>query len=256
MFKSLPARLLIATFFVAQCIFLQSGCAVKTPQPLRVLLITGGCCHNYALQTESLKSGLAKFAAAEWTVVNEGGTGTQAMIGLYNKTDWAKGYDVVVHNECFADTKTPEYIKKITQEHYNGTPAVVIHCAMHTYRTAEIDDWREFLGVTSRRHDHQSNYPVKKSSTNHPILKDMPDNWVTPKDELYIIEKVWPNTTVLATSVSERDGKSHPVIWTNKYGKARVFGTTFGHSDATFTDSVFLNLTSRGILWAAGRTTD
>jgi type 1 glutamine amidotransferase len=32
-----------------------------------------------------------------------------------------------------------------------------------------------------------------------------------------------------------------------------VFGTTFGHSDATFQDPVFLEMLSRGFLWAAGR---
>lgn len=239
--------------FIALLPLFLLGCSTaKVEKPLRVLLVTGGCCHNYPLQTQALKDGLAKLAKAEWTVVAEGGTGTQATISLYDKADWAKGYDVVVHNECFADTKSPDYIQKITDAHYAGVPAVVIHCAMHTYRSADIDNWREFLGVTSRRHDHQSNYPVKKTEPNHPIVKDIPDNWVTPKDELYIIEKIWPNTTVLANSVSERDGKTHPVIWTGKYGKANIFGTTFGHSDATFEDPIFINMVSKGILWASG----
>ncbi|MGV3755405.1 MAG: ThuA domain-containing protein [Verrucomicrobiota bacterium] len=226
---------------------------VKGKKPLRALLITGGCCHNYAFQSAQLTNAVGKMVKTEWTVVMEGGTGTEAMIPLYDNPNWAKDYDVVVHNECFANTKLPEYIQKITKAHHKGVPAVVIHCAMHTYRSAEIDDWREFLGVTSRRHDHQSNYPVKLVEPKHPILKGTPENWVTAKDELYIIEKVWPNTKALATSKSEKDGKDHPVIWTNQYGKARVFGTTYGHSDDTFRDEVFLNLVSRGILWSAGR---
>ena len=82
---------------------------------------------------------------------------------------------------------------------------------MHTYRAASIDEWRKFLGVTSRRHDHQSRYPVKKVAPEHPILKGMPEDWVSPKDELYVIEKMWPGATPLATSVSEADGKSYPV---------------------------------------------
>jgi len=158
----------------------------------------------------------------------------------------------VVHNECFADTQSPDYIQRITRAHEAGVPAVAIHCAMHTYRAAGIDEWRKFLGVTSRRHDHQSRYPVKKVAAEHPILKGMPEDWVTPKDELYVIEKMWPGATPLATSVSEADGKSYPVAWVNGFGKARVFGTTFGHSDATFQDPVFLEMLSRGFLWAAG----
>lgn len=226
---------------------------VKGKKPLRALLITGGCCHNYAFQSAQLTNALNKMVKVEWTVVMEGGTGTKAQIPLYDDAKWAKKFDVVIHNECFADTTDTNYIRKITQAHHDGAPAVVIHCAMHTYRATDIDDWREFLGVTSRRHDHQSNYPVKLIESNHSALKGMPANWTTPKDELYIIEKLWPNAKALATSKSEKDGKDYPVIWTNKYGKARVFGTTYGHSDDTFRDEVFLNYVSRGILWSAGR---
>ena len=70
------------------------------------------------------------------------------------------------------------------------------------------------------------------------------------------LEKLWPNTKVLASSVSEKDQKLYPVMWTNKYGKARVFGTTYGHSKDTFADEVFLNVLSRGIQWSAGRLTE
>ena len=92
-----------------------------------------------------------------------------------------------------------------------------------------------------------------KQLVNHPILKGMPKDWKTPKDELYIVEKQLPSVTALATSKSERDGKDHTVIWTHQYGEARVFGTTYGHSDATFKDPVFLGYVARGLLWAAGR---
>ena len=97
-----------------------------------------------------------------------------------------------------------------------------------------------------------SRYPVVKTAPGHPILKGMPDGWTTPMDELYVVEKVWPQLETLANSRSERDGKDYPVIWTHRYGAARVFGTTFGHSDETFTDPVFLDYVSRGLLWAAG----
>jgi len=221
--------------------------------PIRALVITGGCCHNYTFQAEALTKGISEKAEVEWTVVNEGGRGTRAEIELYNNPDWAKPYDVIVHNECFADTTNAEYIRKITAAHKAGKPAVVIHCAMHTYRAADFDDWREFLGVTSRRHDHQSRYPVKVADKEHPAMKGFPENWVTPMDELYIIEKLWPGAKALATSVSERDEKEHPVVWVNDYHGARVFGTTYGHSDETFREAVFIDLLARGVVWAAGK---
>lgn len=230
-----------------------NAAAPASPSPLRALLVTGGCCHDYKLQAEALVEGIKKVADVTWTVVNEGGSGTRGQIKLYDDPNWAKAYDVVVHNECFADTDDPVYIRKITAAHKAGKPAVVIHCAMHSYRAATFDDWREFLGVTSRRHDHQSNYPVTVVAKDHAVFRDFPAQWKTPMDELYIIEKVWPTTKILATSVSEQDGKEHPVIWTSDYHGARVFGTTYGHSNATWKDPVFLTLVSRGVLWAAGR---
>jgi hypothetical protein len=117
----------------------------KFKKTLKILLITGGCCHNYEFQSGVIKTCLPKSLPAEWTVVNEGGTGTKAEISLYGKDNWAEGYDLVIHNECFADTRDSAYIKKITNAHQKGVNAVVIHCAMHSYRAAEINDWREFL---------------------------------------------------------------------------------------------------------------
>jgi type 1 glutamine amidotransferase len=223
-------------------------------KPLRVLIITGGCCHDYDFQSKALQLAAAeRDMEIDWTIVNKGGKGTRAQIELYDNPTWSEGFDVVVHNECFADTADPDYMRKITEPHKAGVNAVVIHCAMHTYRSAKIDDWREFLGVTSKRHEHQSNYPVKVVAKDHPIMKNFPDDYTTPKDELYLIEHVWPETKVLATSVSERTQKTHPVFWVGKYGKARVFGTTYGHSNETFADETFQETVLRGIQWAGGR---
>ena len=243
--------LVFGLFVIA--IFTFAGEETTGRKPLKILLVTGGCCHNYVFQSEVIKTCLPDSVPVQWTIVNEGGTGTKAEISLYEKDDWAKGFDLVIHNECFADTKDSTYIKNITSAHHKGVNAVVIHCAMHSYRTADINDWREFLGVTSRRHDHQSRYPVKVVKPEHVVMKGIPLEWTGAKDELYIIEKVWPSTTVLATAASERDGTIHPVAWTNQYGKARVFGTTFGHSDDMFKDSVFVKLLRQGITWAMAK---
>jgi len=222
-------------------------------KPIRALIITGGCCHNYGFQAAAMTNGISQQADFEWTVVNEGGNGTKAEIDLYRNPDWAKPYDVIIHNECFADTTSTNYIRSITAAHKAGKPAVVIHCAMHTYRAWKQDDWREFLGVTSRMHDHQSKYPVKAVASNHPIMHGFPEKWLTPMDELYIIEKLWPGAKALATSISEVSGKEQPCVWVNDFQGTRVFGTTFGHSDDTFRDPVFINLLARGTVWAAGK---
>ena len=248
------SRIALLTVGVCLSLCFSHSDNAQAAEPLKVLLITGGCCHDYEFQAEALqKAATDRGVQIDWTVINEGGKGTEAEIDLYKNENWADGYDVVVHNECFANTKNPEYIRRITKAHYEGANAVVIHCAMHTYRAAEIDDWRQMLGVTSRRHELQSNYVVKNVKPDHAIMKGFPKEWTTPKDELYIIEKVWPGTEVLATSVSEKTGKLQPVIWTNQYGKGRVFGTTYGHANETFKDKVFLDVVINGVKWASGK---
>ena len=221
---------------------------------ISVLVVTGGCCHDYDFQTKAMQlAAREQGLLIDWTIVNQGGKGTKAMIEFYKNPKWHEGFDVVVHNECFADTDDAEYIRGITKPHFEGINAVVVHCAMHTYRSATIDDWREFLGVTSRHHEHQSRYAVSVVKADHPIMKGFPADYKSAMDELYVIEKIWPATTVLATSKSEKTGDEQPVFWTNQYGKGRVFGTTYGHSNDTFSDKVFLETLVNGILWAAGR---
>lgn len=244
---------------VVALIFHAWGLTMMAQEPvagttLRVLLITGGCCHDYPGQTAALKAGAGKRGQVEWTVVAEGGTGSDAKISLYDNPAWAKGYDVVVHNECFGKTADPVYVQKITAAHRVGAPAVVVHCAMHTYRSLKEDTWREFLGVTSHHHGPQGNYLVTVMDKDHPVMRGFPaEGWVTPMDELYYVEKVWPKARVLAVS-RERgaDGKEHAVAWVNDYQGARVFGITYGHGLATWHDPVFMELLLNGIWWAAG----
>ena len=75
--------------------------------PVNALLITGGCCHDYDFQKQALTTGIAQHAPIEWTIVQEGGESKDFQSKLYNNPDWAREYDVVVHNECFAQTKNP-----------------------------------------------------------------------------------------------------------------------------------------------------
>ena len=179
-----PCLPLLLAFLAFAAPLTRAANSAKTTAPIRALLITGGCCHDYDFQAKALTEGVKQVGNVTWTVVNEGGKTTRAQIKLYDDPNWAKAYDVVVHNECFANTNDPAYIAKILAGHRAGTPAVVIHCAMHTYRALAEDSWREFLGVTSRKHDHQANYAVIPTAAGqtHPALRGFPAVWTTPMD--------------------------------------------------------------------------
>ena len=103
-------------------------------KPIKALLVTGGCCHDYEKQKKILTEGISARAPVDWVVVHQGGTATTSKIELYENADWSKGFDIVVHNECFSDTKDPAWTARVLKPHREGLPAVVIHCAMHCYR--------------------------------------------------------------------------------------------------------------------------
>jgi type 1 glutamine amidotransferase len=220
---------------------------------IKALVVSGGCCHDYTTQAKLVMESIGRVLPVDWTVVNQGGTAREAKIPLYANPDWINGFDIVVHNECFGFVDDPDYIRRIVAAHRTtGIPAVVTHCSMHSYRNATIDDWREFIGVTSRRHTAQHRIAVNWTGT-HPVVQGLQAGWTTPNDELYVIEKTWPNATVLGTAVSPEEGHPvFPVAWTNTLNATRVFGTTLGHQDS-WNDPQFQMLLLRGFTWALGR---
>ena len=145
--------------FALSPLFVAQAADPASPKPLRALLVTGGCCHDYDAQKEIISKGLSQRAHIDVTVVRQGGGTTDSKIPLYESKDWSKGFDVVIHDECFADVKDRAWVDNILKPHREGLPGVVIHCAMHCYRDGR-DDWFQFCGVTSRKHG-----PINKKST-------------------------------------------------------------------------------------------
>jgi len=229
--------------------------AEAPPQPIRALLVTGGCCHDYDTQKNLIKKGLEARARIEVTVVQQGGNSTDTRIPLYEDPKWAEGYDIVLHDECFAAVKDPAWTARVLAPHRQGLPAVVIHCAMHCYRDG-TDQWFEFCGVTSHRHGAHYPHAVYNYNPQHPVMGNFGPAWSNPQGELYHIAKVWPTATVLGASKERDQGTEHACVWTNQYGPAKVFGTTLGHHNETVSDEKFLNLLTRGTLWACDKLND
>jgi len=234
---------------------LTTATSLQASEPLRALLITGGCCHDYGEQLKILTNGISARANVTWTVLWEGGSSKGGTIrdhqmSIYAKKNWVEGYDVVVHNECFGDITNSEFVDHVAKAHFEGVPAVVIHCTMHSYRKASTDEWRKTLGVSSYNHEGARKFQVTDIKPDHPVMKGFPEKWDDPSpDELYRILKLWPNCIPLATA-SGKTNAVYPVVWVNTYGKGRIFGTTLGHSDETMSSPVYLDLITRGLLWA------
>lgn len=225
----------------------------ESVKPIRALMISGGCCHDYPNQNLILSEGISSRARVDWTLVNQGGTARDVQIPVYDDPHWADGYDVVVHNECFGGVTDVDWLESIVKTHTEkGIPAVFIHCSLHSYRAAKTDAWRSLMGARSMSHEGHRPLDVENLRPNHPIMKTFPPVWHTPNGELYKIEKMWPDAIPLAKAFGKDTQKDHVCVWLNHLGNARVFTTTLGHHNETMQSPVYLDMVSRGLLWAVG----
>jgi len=244
--------------------------------PLKVLLVAGGCCHDYGMQTKLLKAGIEERLNAEVTIEFNPDTTTKAKFEIYESDDWAKAYDVVIHDECSADITDPTYVNRILNAHKSGTPAVNLHCAMHSYRWGQFKEpvkigadnagWYEMIGIQSTGHGPKTPIDIKFKSVKHPVTIGMED-WTTIDEALYNNLQIFEGTTALAVGhqvqpPKKKKGKpvdpnAKPkkaeavVIWANEYGpdKTKILSTSLGHFNDTVSDPRYLELVTRGLLW-------
>jgi type 1 glutamine amidotransferase len=234
-------------------------------KPVRALLVIGGCCHDYKKQQELLTKGISDRANVQWAVAYDPDTTTKHLNPVYEKEDWAKGFDVVVHDECSSDVKDPKIVDRILKPHKAGLPGVVLHCGMHSYRTEgypKATPWFEFTGLASTGHGPQAPIEIRYIDKESPITKGL-DGWKTVNEELYnnsagkFLDTAQPLAKGKQT-FKNKDGAERTdeavVVWTNNYnGKAKVFATTLGHNNETVADARYLDLVARGLLWSVGK---
>jgi type 1 glutamine amidotransferase len=276
----LPTTLLLVIFGIA---IAADDKPAKAPAPLKVLLVAGGCCHDYPGQSEVLKAGIESIINAEVTVDFNPDTSTEATFARYESADWADEFDVIIHDECSANVTDPDYVNRILDAHRGGVPAVNLHCGMHSYRWGEFREpvesgadnagWYEMIGIQSSSHGPKAPIDVTFTDKKHPITVGMKD-WTTIDEELYNNVQVFESGKGLASGSQmqmpkkKKGEKADPnakpaeataiVAWTSEYGpkKTKIFSTTLGHFTETVADDRYLDLVTRGILWTTGKIED
>jgi type 1 glutamine amidotransferase len=239
--------------------------AADDVKPIRALLVLGGCCHEYDKQKDAITKGISARANVEWAITYDADKGTKHLNPVYDKADWYKGFDVIVHDECSSDVKDLETINGILKPHKEGLPGVVLHCGMHSYRSEgfpNVTPWFEFTGLQSTGHGAQLPIGVTFVDKESPITKGLED-WTTINEELYnnSAGKLLDTAHPLARGKQTSKGKDNTekvddyvVVWTNLYNKkTRVFSTTLGHNTKTVEDSKYLDLVTRGLLWSVDK---
>src|SRR5687768_7169698 len=152
-------KIILAALLATTPLFAQEA------KPLKVLLITGGCCHDYAKQKDILKQGIEERINAVVDQSHSDDKGTKPPLAILGNPDYAKGYDVVIHDECAADIKDPKIVEGVLAPHKDGIPGVNLHCAMHCYRVGNPGKpqtsgtpealWFDYLGLQSSGHGPQ-----------------------------------------------------------------------------------------------------
>lgn len=230
-------------------------------KPLKALLLTGGCCHDYAAQKDIIKKGIEARANIIVDQIHTDNTTVKPDLPIYGMPEYADGYDVVIHDECAARIDDDAVVKGVLAPHKKGTPGVNLHCAMHSYRIGSPSkpadelgtphsQWFEYLGLQSSGHGPKKPVEVVITDKDHPITQGLAD-WTTGDEELYNNVKIFD--TAHALSTGKQGDQEAVVTWTNDYNGTKVFNTTLGHFNETVGDDRYLDLVTRGLLWACGK---
>lgn len=236
------------------CVILTS-CTTTKKRPIKAIYLTGGCCHDYKTQQKIIPEGMAKRIDISTDIIFE--MKADAMKARLSEKGWADGYDLVIYNLCHAKETDKAFVDSLTKLHYDGLPAMAIHCSMHSYhwKIQGEKTWNKMLGVTSPNHGPKSKIGIDNIAADHPVMQGFPLNWTTPNGELYNIKKVEDSATILAlgTRLEKGDKTPTPCIWVNQYGKGRVFGTTLGHYNELVESTEYLDLLSKAALWTTNQ---
>jgi len=225
---------------------------------IRALFITGGCCHDYARQKDIISEGISERVPTEWDIFFE--NDQKKSKARLSQPGWADDYDYILYSHCFAHEKDGSFVKSITDVHKAGKPAIALHCAMHSYHWSipaeegKKKAWPEMLGASSKGHGPKAPITINKvkNEANHPIMKDMPDGWMTPEGELYNVQKVYEGTKVLAygdNGKGKNPKEPQACVWVNTHGKGKIFATTVGHHNSTMSTKEYLDMLGNAVKW-------
>ncbi len=233
--------------------------------------------HKYGPQKAIFKD-IAKKAG--WDVTYSSGDHESQIKKLHTK-DYGKGYDAIVYNFCFAndsDLESASNLMAQTREH--GVPAMLIHCAMHswwpTYKSGDagalgsdyqggakaepelveawnkshpgetFPAWGDFTGIASVRHGPSQPITLTVIAKDHPITKRFPaDGFTSGNSELY--NNVYKADGVVPLIAGAQGDDKTVVMWICPQGKSQVIGFTFGHSPEDWNTEPFQNLVIDGV---------
>ncbi len=249
---------------MSRCIALLLLCGAllcAQSHPRKALILTGASdlpYHSWRETTEFIQSALAVGNRFEVRVISDPATLTKSML---------KGMDVVILN--YNGPRFPVGVESAIEDYVkNGGGFVAFHQASYgTFFGMQFQEkkWRQgpegsgwsaypkMIGATwdtqNIGHARRCEFLVE--------WKDGAHTAFLANDELYHKITLFPGVKVLADAMSPLDkggtGKREPLIWTNQFGRGRVFFTTLGHDVKAWSQPGMSDAFVRGVEWAAQR---
>lgn len=113
------------------------------------------------------------------------------------------------------------------------------------------------MGAYFDSHPKQQQAKLKVVNGNHPATKGLPVEW-TRFDEWYNFKTLNPDVHVLlqldeTSYEGGKNGANHPAAWWQDVGKGRIFYTALGHTKESYTEPLFLQHLTGGILFVLQR---
>ena len=192
----------------------------ETQRPIRALYLTdySGPWHNYKKQQEALLPGLTQRLNMEVHMVGKGVDDTLDLLSVRN---FADGYDVVIYNFCLPEVMDLNKIDNaIAQTRDFGTPAVMVHCAAHSFwgtspsmpeNSLELaaakagwsdlngdkafPEWWALVGIDSVNRRRAQALTVTHSNLEHPVTTSLAERFRVNKDELFLVTQMVPGLT-------------------------------------------------------------
>ena len=237
------------SLLVSLLLLLQCAGTNRTPEPIRVLILSGRNNHNWEETTSVLKSDFQKSGRFIAEVTNRPDTLTYMHLSKYDAL--LSNWNSWPENDLRWPKAAEEGITRFLEE---GGGLVFFHSSSSAFY--RWDRFREFTTASWEEqtwHGKPCEVLVTFQNTGHPIVMDMPSFVLS--DELWIDARQNERFTTLGMAEVHNPQESspppQPAVFTGQFGKGRVFHTILGHDATTLRNPGLTTLLLRGTEWAA-----
>jgi type 1 glutamine amidotransferase len=165
-----------------------------------------------------------------------------------------KKYKAVVFLSTTGDALNDAQQSAFEEYIRGGNGYVGIHAATDT--EYEWPWYNKLVGAYFESHPKQQNAVLQVVNKTHPSTSFLPNRWQR-YDEWYNFKNFNPDVKVLLKldETSYQGGNmnnNHPMAWYHAYDGGRAFYTALGHTDASYSEPLFLRHVLAGIQYAMG----